>query len=466
MKKLFNTVKIFIISVLSFTFVLPAFAEGYTEPQKVYDLITSSNPEYYAKITIKSQSIIVEGCFKNDNIKSVEIIDAETVSSTLKKESGGKFRSVINAQNPTSSKTSISITLESGAVLKYRLFYDDGWYFPDNGLSARNEAVLQNILPTSSKSWVGYITDEPTLESVTETLNQIAYLADYIAGDIDDDYEKLKALSKWVSENIYYDRDARDSSVTQSTICIKNVLSTKRTVCVGYAALMCALAEAQGIYAVNVKGTVSAGNVSYDELGSAAVNHEWCAALIDGKWIWVDCVWDSGRKYINGEFTQIEHDTQKYFDISQLALSFDHCAYLAEKRYYFKATEYFENQTTASDEQTTPPLTEESSQPETSAPLKTESTSSSLQTGNSTPESVDDSSSTETEVTSDASGIYTPPESYIPPDREEISVQSNPQDGNSDGKLTLTVVIVAVQLGIIALLASLIYKNRRKYNDK
>ena len=30
-----------------------------------------------------------------------------------------------------------------------------------------------------------------------------------------------------------------------------------------------------------------------------------------------------------------------YFDISDLALSFNHCAYLAEKRYYFKAGEYF-----------------------------------------------------------------------------------------------------------------------------
>ena len=30
-----------------------------------------------------------------------------------------------------------------------------------------------------------------------------------------------------------------------------------------------------------------------------------------------------------------------YFDISPLALSFDHCAYLAEKRYYFRAGEYF-----------------------------------------------------------------------------------------------------------------------------
>lgn len=35
-----------------------------------------------------------------------------------------------------------------------------------------------------------------------------------------------------------------------------------------------------------------------------------------------------------------------YFDISPLALSFDHCAYLAEKRYYFRAGEYFSQQDT------------------------------------------------------------------------------------------------------------------------
>ncbi len=39
-------------------------------------------------------------------------------------------------------------------------------------------------------------------------------------------------------------------------------------------------------------------------------------------------------------------NTEMYFDISPLALSFDHCAYLAEKRYYFRAGEYFSQQDT------------------------------------------------------------------------------------------------------------------------
>ena len=219
--------------------------------------------------------------------------------------------------------------------------YSGNWYFPDNKLSETNNAVLENVISTSAKSWVGYVTDEPTEESVKQTLDEVAYLADYIAGDIDDEYLKLRAISQWVSQNIYYDRDAKNTSVTRSTICIKNVLKERKTVCAGYAALFGALCEAQGIYTVNVRGTVLSDRVSYEELSDGEVNHEWCAAYIKDRWVWVDCVWDSGKKYENGKYFDESATSRMYFDISDLALSFDHCAYLAEKRYYFKAGEYF-----------------------------------------------------------------------------------------------------------------------------
>ena len=227
------------------------------KPEKCYELVTGGNEEYYSKITINSRSVLISGCYKNDPVTDITLQNCGTVSSTLKVNPDGTFTSVLNPSEPIGSSDRIVITLKSGAMLSYLIMYDDNRYFPDNKLGKQNLSVLEKAVPTSAKSWAGYVTDELTEEGVKQTLDEVAYLADYIAGDIKDDYKKLEAIAKWVSDNIYYDRDARENSVTQSEICIKNVLKSRKTVCVGYSALFSALCEAQGLYVVNVKGTAN-----------------------------------------------------------------------------------------------------------------------------------------------------------------------------------------------------------------
>ena len=215
---------------LAFTVILPfsltCFAENGGSssddtakmPDKCYELITGGNEEYYCNITINNRSILIDGCYKNDPVTNITLQNCGTVSSTLKVNADGTFSSVLNPSEPTGSSDRIVITLKSGARLSYPIMYDDNRYFPDNKLSVQNLSVLEKTVPTSAKSWAGYVTDELTEDSVKQTLDEVAYLADYIAGDIKDNYKKLEAISKWVSDNIYYDRDARESSVPQSEI--------------------------------------------------------------------------------------------------------------------------------------------------------------------------------------------------------------------------------------------------------
>ncbi len=388
------------------------------KPEKCYELVTGGNEEYYSKITINSRSVLVEGCYKNDPVTNISFQNCGTVSSTLKVNPDGTFTSVLNPSEPIGSSDRIVIKLKSGAKLSYLIMYDDNRYFPDNKLSEQNQSVLEKAVPTSAKSWAGYVTDELTEESVKQTLDEIAYLADYIAGDIKDEYKKLEAIAKWVSDNIYYDRDARENSVTQSEICIKNVLKSRKTVCVGYSALFSALCEAQGLYVVNVKGTVTSDTVNYSDLADGPVNHEWCAALIDNRWIWVDCVWNSNLKFENNKFKSMGANTQMYFDISPLALSFDHCAYLAEKRYYFRAGEYFSR----SDETTTDSRNE------------------------STP-SADTSVSAETSTAATKPQTYTAPENYLPV-TSDVHAQKDSSD-NANSLILITVLSLFVIAGIV-----------------
>lgn len=391
------------------------------KPEKCYELITGENEEYYSKITINSRSVVIEGCYKSDPVTNITFQNCGTVSSTLKVNSDGTFSSVLNPSEPVGNSDRIVIRLKSGAYLSYLIMYDDNWYFPDNKLSEHNLSVIEKAVPTSAKSWAGYVTDELNEESVKQTLDEVAYLANYIAGDIKDGYKKLEAIAKWVSDNIYYDRDARENSVTQSNICIKNVLKERKTVCVGYSALFSALCEAQGIYVVNVKGTATSDTVDYDGLADGPVNHEWCAALIDDKWIWVDCVWDSALKFENNEFRSIGANTEMYFDISPLALSFDHCAYLAEKRYYFRAEEYFADKS----DSTTPDKSDNKPEPETSDATVT---------------------STEESVTTKPQ-TYTAPENYTPV-TSDIPAQEESND-NKSGLILIAVLSLFVVAGIV-----------------
>lgn len=388
------------------------------KPEKCYELVTGENEEYYSKITINSRSVLVEGCYKNDPVTDISFQNCGTVSSTLKVNDDGTFSSVLNPSESFGNSDRLVITLKSGARLSYLIMYDDNRYFPDNKLGEQNLSVLEKAVPTSAKSWAGYVTDELTEESVKQTLDEIAYLADYIAGDIKDEYKKLEAIAKWVSDNIYYDRDARENSVTQSEICIKNVLKSRKTVCVGYSALFSALCEAQGLYVVNVKGTVTSDTVDYSDLADGPVNHEWCAALIDDRWIWVDCVWNSNLKFKNNEFTSLGANTEMYFDVSPLALSFDHCAYLAEKRYYFRAGEYF-NQSD-----------------ETAPNSRNESTP-----------SADTSVSAETSAVATKPQIYTAPENYSPVTSDVHAQEDSPDNTNS--LILIAVLSLFVTAGIV-----------------
>lgn len=388
------------------------------KPEKCYELVTGENEEYYSKITINSRSVLVEGCYKNDPVTNISFQNCGTVSSTLKVNPDGTFTSVLNPSEPIGNSDRIVIKLKSGAKLSYLIMYDDNRYFPDNKLSKQNQSVLEKAVPTSAKSWAGYVTDELTEEGVKQTLDEVAYLADYIAGDIKDDYKKLEAIAKWVSDNIYYDHDARENSVTQSEICIKNVLKSRKTVCVGYSALFSALCEAQGLYVVNVKGTVTSDTVNYSDLADGPVNHEWCAALIDDRWIWVDCVWNSNLKFENNKFKSMGANTQMYFDISPLALSFDHCAYLAEKRYYFRAGEYFSQQDT--------PTTDSRNE--------------------STP-SADTSVSAETSTAATKPQTYTAPENYSPV-TSDVHAQKDSSD-NTNSLILITVLSLFVIAGIV-----------------
>ena len=122
---------------------------------------------------------------------------------------------------------------------------------------------------------------------------EIKTLAESISAGKNTEYEKAKAISKWISEHIYYDHDYYEGRKKELFVKPKDVLQHRYTICSGYAALTKAMLESIGIECYSV----------------SSLNHAWNIARLDGKAVLIDNTWDSPLKYINGKF-------YKEFDIS------------------------------------------------------------------------------------------------------------------------------------------------------
>ena len=125
--------------------------------------------------------------------------------------------------------------------------------------------------------------------------------AQEITKGITDDYKKVIAVHDWVSNNIWYDQEYLQGRTTQTERIASDVLSSKKSVCQGYANLAAGMLRAIGIpskvtngYALAV-GTTEAWSDAI--LDGDTINHAWNEAYVDGRWIMFDCTWDSNNEY-------------------------------------------------------------------------------------------------------------------------------------------------------------------------
>lgn len=172
---------------------------------------------------------------------------------------------------------------------------------PFNDICENNRKQLESTRNFGGKFTREYIsvnTDENFRYAV---LLQVKKLSDEICGDAETDFEKVKRLSHWTANNIYYDMDAAHNTVDISVISLENVLSGRKTTCAGFSNLFSSMCSMQGIYCVNLRGGTAADGYTPETIRQAPTNHEWTAVICDGKWAYVDTTWSSQNRSINGK---------------------------------------------------------------------------------------------------------------------------------------------------------------------
>lgn len=356
--------KVFITAVILFiTAVFSASACSADEPSylKSSFLRTSYNPESYALFEISGNTLFIRGVYKNDRIDKLFFPGTDYISGTykLKSTADGGFEAEVSLPEGY-VYTNICIRLKSGAEFGYRINYSNGWYFMDNGLAESNRKVFDNIINENGETAAYYLSETADPNEIAEVQQRLREISDAVAGKETDDYEKARLLSRYVAENYYYDHDARKTSVSEKNIVLSQVLKKGRCVCTGFADLYCALLQAQGIDAVNIKGGSTGGEITYRELTDGVQNHEFTAFYYkkESRWVWVDSCWNGSGDYENGEYTKnLPHE--EFFDITDEALSLDHRADYAIRRDFFgaKGAEPSETTMAATEEATTPQQT-------------------------------------------------------------------------------------------------------------
>lgn len=148
--------------------------------------------------------------------------------------------------------------------------------------------------------------------------------SDLLVGNVEDDYEIMYTLFKWVSENVYYDYDFLYGVTDSCHLSPENVYRYRYTVCQGYTNLLCALLQAQGIPCIQ---TECYGQFPIDAEGADAttVNHVFVEAYLESenRWVIMDPTWNSGNRYQGGVFEQ-GFTLSRYFDVTPQELSVCH----------------------------------------------------------------------------------------------------------------------------------------------
>ncbi|SMP69309.1 transglutaminase domain-containing protein [Anoxynatronum buryatiense] len=206
----------------------------------------------------------------------------------------------------------------------------DGYRFVLSPYYQEAIEFLQNLDPISPKdtnySWY----DQHEQDAFQEVLKAI------IKPGMTD-YEKMMAISTWVSNTVHYDYDCLygRSNPNPSTSNVSGsyafmTLYARRSVCQGYAELSNVLFRMAGIPSRVVSGATvynrdkdTFWDKPVTDPSQAVSSHSWNVVFVDGRWRYIDTTWNTSNKYEHGKY--IEGDTVfRYFDQTLASFSRTH----------------------------------------------------------------------------------------------------------------------------------------------
>lgn len=142
-------------------------------------------------------------------------------------------------------------------------------------------------------------------------------LVNYLVRPAKNNIQKVRAIFRWISQNISYDMNAFfDQRLIEEKP--EKVIKQGKAVCGGYSRLFKHMCDIAGIKNEIVTGW----SKGYGEQLSGRPNHAWNAVKIKLRWYLLDVTWGSG--YINSQGKYIKYFQDHYFLTDPKQMIYDH----------------------------------------------------------------------------------------------------------------------------------------------
>ena len=288
-------------------------------------LKTSNDPQNYMEIKIEDNTLRFSALVNNPDVKLI-VVDwlGKYVAAKLVDGLKSVLKFDLNEINGDSFELCIYTSKGEKEEFLSAFYGTDIVLKKDEngewGIALNKEVFEENS--SLSGSWV--------LESEHLSLDvpeRIVKAAETVTLNIETDYDKARAIHKWVADTFYYDVDFAQGIKNETNVAAQDVYDKGVAVCEGYANLTVALLRAVKIPAFVVKGyALNEYNAAakFEDTKNLDPNHAWVEAFVDGKWIAMDPTWDSVNKIINGEKESATRNFYRYFDMSIEMLSSTH----------------------------------------------------------------------------------------------------------------------------------------------
>lgn len=297
-----------------------------TATASVYkDTLVTTSDTIGISFEIKENILTVSGMIDKDTINYLAITaDKQYV---LPVSVDMKFKTDIDLSKVNSQRVTIGVFLGTELSEPFTsVFYGDDIVLEKND---GNFMFIfdENVINENERQLSGWVNEKAHL--VTEQPASVKMITANVVKGLENDYDKAKAIHRWVADNIYYDDNYAGKTTNVTPITPVEVLTERRSVCEGYSNLTVAMLNSAGIPAFVTKGYALGVDSKVNLWEKAQIefkkpNHAWVEAYVDGKWIVMDPTWDSyNTTYMDKKYEE-ENPLYRYFDITLEMLSLKH----------------------------------------------------------------------------------------------------------------------------------------------
>ena len=285
--------------------------------------LTTGGENYGFHFVINDEGVEITGKIQHEDVHYLAIMTDMNYIVNISPDV--KFSTTISLPDPAKKKATVSVYVGEELNSEFTgIFFgediileciDEKWYF------TVDDKVFGN-----NKQWLsGWV--DPTLYLDKFSPNAVKMVTASVIDGVEGDYNKAEAIHRWVADNIYYDKDFALSLSATTSLTPVEVLTSRVSVCEGYAKLTVAMLNSAGIPAFTVEGySLGAGEPDAwtETNGKEEANHMWVEAYVDGKWIVMDPTWDSKNMFYNGIKEKNPSVVYRHFDIDVNMLSATH----------------------------------------------------------------------------------------------------------------------------------------------